>query len=369
MGVKRQIFLCSLLGLLVAFLAAYAVADVFPCKGVLTGDRVRIRVGPSMSHAEILKLNKGNEVRVYAREGKWLKIAVPESATLWIHKKYVKEATGETGKGVVTGTRVNIRLKEKGTVVGQANKGQEITVVGRKGVGILIRPIENTYAYIHADFVELEGAEEAPPDSEFVLPLPPGDPSDPAVEKTETADKEPADINLDALPERLGEDLENKLMDLKEKASLAFRAEDFEMVTKYMAEVKELRRIIESESYVDQKKLDKLYQERLKRIKEIIRDMETRFKELEVKKRQYVAEGWLYEVAPHLISPPPGPFKLKNGKCVLYYLKSSSSDVRLEDLLYKRVGIMGEVMPDKKGWGAELILVRKIYNLDHEDNE
>jgi len=55
--------------------------------------RVKIRSGPGLQHNSICELNKGDAVKVYGREGDWVKVTAPSSSRGWIRKAdLVKES-------------------------------------------------------------------------------------------------------------------------------------------------------------------------------------------------------------------------------------------------------------------------------------
>ncbi len=69
--------------------------DVEGERGVLTGDRVRVRVRPDVNAEQVHRLDKGAVVRVKSREGDWIKIAPPEGSVAWISAEYVTPMSDE----------------------------------------------------------------------------------------------------------------------------------------------------------------------------------------------------------------------------------------------------------------------------------
>lgn len=57
--------------------------------GVVIGDRVNLRAGPSVAYATLIKLEAGEEVAVIEEEEEWAKIELPETARLWVNARYL----------------------------------------------------------------------------------------------------------------------------------------------------------------------------------------------------------------------------------------------------------------------------------------
>jgi uncharacterized protein YgiM (DUF1202 family) len=62
-------------------------------KGVVTGDKVRVRSRPDLKGELVNRLDKGTALKVKGREGDWLRIAPPKGTVAWIHAQYVKRMT------------------------------------------------------------------------------------------------------------------------------------------------------------------------------------------------------------------------------------------------------------------------------------
>jgi len=62
-------------------------------KGVVTGDKVRVRSRPNLKGELVNRLDKGTALKVKGREGDWLRIAPPKGTVAWIHAQYVKRMT------------------------------------------------------------------------------------------------------------------------------------------------------------------------------------------------------------------------------------------------------------------------------------
>jgi len=62
-------------------------------KGVVTGDKVRVRSRPNLKGELVNRLDKGTVLKVKGREGDWLRIAPPKGTVAWIYAQYVKRMT------------------------------------------------------------------------------------------------------------------------------------------------------------------------------------------------------------------------------------------------------------------------------------
>ncbi len=353
----RKIIIGGCACLLVAWLVTGAViAEGFPCKGELTGDNVNVRTGPSTKHAKVTKLSRGDTVTVHARQGDWYKIAAPSKLTVWVHKKYV---TVEENTGTITADRVNVRHKAaKGDVLGQVSKGVEVTVVSRSGDWVGIEPVAGAHVWISAKYVRIE-EEDA---SEEARPLPPVAIPEPGVK---AADAEPGTLPDDVdITDAFSADLVKDLEKLKAEQIMAAKNEDHEKIASLSPEIKRLRNIIESPAYQAYKKRKGIALNLQRTIDEIEEAAKRALEEIKKKNRVYVAEGRVFCVAPCLSSSPPGMYKLKQGNTVLFYLKSVSETVDLKVMRFKKVGIVGKIVPSKKGWDIPTIEVTDIYPLD-----
>ncbi len=57
--------------------------------GVVVGDRVNLRAGPSVAYASLIKLEEGEKVAVIEEGGEWTKIELPETLRLWVNARYL----------------------------------------------------------------------------------------------------------------------------------------------------------------------------------------------------------------------------------------------------------------------------------------
>lgn len=67
--------------------------DVSNGRGVVNGDKVRVRVRPDLKGEMVNKLKKGAVLKVKGRKGDWLKIAPPKGTVAWVHARYIRRMT------------------------------------------------------------------------------------------------------------------------------------------------------------------------------------------------------------------------------------------------------------------------------------
>jgi SH3-like domain-containing protein len=158
-AIARASFVAALTAVFVC-LAAHA-ADA-PRQGTLKGDRVNVRVAPDLKAETLTQLNKGAPVSVLetksatapgkdgAQKIEWLRIAMPESAKVYVHKDFV-------ANGVVTAETLNVRSGPANThaIVATLKRGERVDVLATKGNWFVIRPPANATAWIAAQYVEV----------------------------------------------------------------------------------------------------------------------------------------------------------------------------------------------------------------------
>jgi len=156
--------------------AGFLAAVVFACAetGVVTADRVNLRAQAKANAEVITQLAKGDRLTILdkknvpygSRTMTWLKVALPEKATVWIKGEFVKE-------GVVTGEKVNLRAGAgvNFSILGQTHKGEKLQILRTAGEWHEIRPLPGTFGWISSDYVELTPDLQPPPPSEQVQPV------------------------------------------------------------------------------------------------------------------------------------------------------------------------------------------------------
>lgn len=137
-----------------------------PRQGRIQGGRVNVRAGPDTQYESITVLPSGTEVTVLAKHGDWLKILYPADQLVSIHKSSVDaQITGEIPEAGVVGTvnhdKAELRAFywDKSTVVGTANKGEQVTIKQERGQWYRIVPPPSARAFVSAQYVRMDGSD------------------------------------------------------------------------------------------------------------------------------------------------------------------------------------------------------------------
>jgi uncharacterized protein YraI len=134
-------------------------AATFPYVGRVTGAAVNVRSGPDLNYYRVTKLDRGDQVVVYAREYNWLSIGAPKGTYSLIDRSYVDKS--DDGKGTVNGENVWVRAgsdldNHRYAKQTKLNKGDTVTILGETSDGAFykIEPPEGARLWISADYVE-----------------------------------------------------------------------------------------------------------------------------------------------------------------------------------------------------------------------
>ncbi|MBU1147509.1 MAG: SH3 domain-containing protein [Candidatus Omnitrophica bacterium] len=139
--------------------------EALPKIGFANNDGANVRAGDNINYEILGKLKKGDPVKIVDKRYSWFKVALPETAHLYINKDYVdiidKKGTGKVlslSKGKVNATRVNLRAGPgtKYSILGQASSPQELRIVSEKDDWYEIKPPEETAGWIHASQLMFE---------------------------------------------------------------------------------------------------------------------------------------------------------------------------------------------------------------------
>lgn len=162
---------CSLSVLLIALaflgfatpaaLAQNADDDFKPFTGVVTGDDVYVRAGPSQRYYDIMQLDRGAIIEVRDNLHGWYEIGVPDGSFSWISQQYV-EPDAEGNTGTVTGNNVRVRAPSPaGPGRDKSYKsqtsldtGEKVTILGEAPGWYKIVPPDDASAFIHSDYVK-----------------------------------------------------------------------------------------------------------------------------------------------------------------------------------------------------------------------
>jgi len=145
--------------------------------GIVKGDRLNVR-GQAKANAEVItQLNDGDRVTVLekrtvpygSRTMTWLKIALPDKASVWVKGDFIKD-------GVVTADKLNVRSGAgvNFSIVGLARRGDKVRVLRTVADWHEIQPLPGCHGWISSDYVELTPDLQPVPPAETIQPtLPP----------------------------------------------------------------------------------------------------------------------------------------------------------------------------------------------------
>lgn len=316
----------------------------FPREGRVTADRVNLRCGPGTNFRSFLTLDKGSKLTVIGEKKEWYAVIPPAGIFFFIHRRYVSKGRKLVGgyEGEVLGNNVNVRsgIGDRDRVMGQLNRGDRVTIVGEKEQWFKIKPPEGMCVWIAAKYVKLEqkvgGKKPKEENGRKVV---------------RTAKKTDREETLEKEVEELRRRVEKLLAELNVKES-------------------ELRKIREERESWERRyeRIKKKLEDADRKEKELREKYERRIKEIlerepgRVRPTRYTAVGVIYDFGALVVDRPGGAtHKLKETEDgpVKYYLKPARSEIKLDDYLFKRVGIIGKI-EEIGGLEEKLLIVEKI---------
>lgn len=157
-------FSLSILALLAPSLRAQEAAPEtvvensrYQIEGVINGNAVYVRSGPSENDYPTMQLSKSTPVTVVGERFTWLKITPPEGSFCYVAKAYVNR-TGDGSMGQSTGTpyvRVGSSLNQlKTKIAGKLEPNQRVEIVGEQDEYFKIKPPADVYFYVNKQFVD-----------------------------------------------------------------------------------------------------------------------------------------------------------------------------------------------------------------------
>ena len=168
--------------------------------GMVTGTDVYVRCNGSMTAYPCTKVSRPARVTVVGEPiSGWLRILPPPGVFSAIAKEFVQADPGGT-KGVIAGDRVwvraggDLRHQDFEGLQKQANRGEEVQILGQIGEYYKIVPPEGVYFYISARYVRPVSEAPAVDQPAPATPVTPAAPAAPA----------PAPTVLERIPSREG---------------------------------------------------------------------------------------------------------------------------------------------------------------------
>jgi len=195
--------------------AAWAQEPAAPFTGVVNGDDVYLRAGPSKTYYHVGKVHTGDLVKVKEILYGWYMIQPPEGQFSYISSQYV-EMTGDGNIGRVTGDDVRVRApspagpNQSYKIQLKLDRNAKVKVLGQEKGWYRIEPPAGAMLYIYGNLVDrateqqiaaarraAQPEQPAPEQQERPAPAPaaPNEPVAPeeAEQPTEPQAQEPAD--------------------------------------------------------------------------------------------------------------------------------------------------------------------------------
>ncbi len=143
---------------LAAAAAAQAQEPTTPFVGVVTGDDVYLRAGPSQTYYQVGKVNADDRLHVREIRYGWYMVDPPPDQFSYISMQYVELGDGNTGR--VTGDDVRVRApspagpSQSYKIQLKLNRDDQVQVLGTDSGWYKIAPPEGAMLYISGEFVQ-----------------------------------------------------------------------------------------------------------------------------------------------------------------------------------------------------------------------
>lgn len=143
-----------------------------PYHGMVSGEKVRVRGGPSDGHPVLRELAKGTPLRVGARDGDWLRVDVPGGVLVYVArsaagKNYVLESSPGEGVVEVEDLMVRAEASAESPFIGKLNTGDRVVIIDTKGEFHRILAPACVKLYVYAAYVT-PAADQAAAETAFI---------------------------------------------------------------------------------------------------------------------------------------------------------------------------------------------------------
>ena len=155
---KNFLFKTFLLLLVTIQSTAWAlnIADkALPKEGAITRDNINIRADSTVYSPSLVKLKKGDRVKILKEHFNWYKIIPPKNTIKgFIYAEYIKK--DKQGNYICAADNLNIRIKPNlsSKIIGTLKRNTPLKVIGKTKDFFMIDPYPFAYAWVHKKFVE-----------------------------------------------------------------------------------------------------------------------------------------------------------------------------------------------------------------------
>ena len=323
----------------------------------VTVPKLNLRAGNGTSYPVVQSLTKGEKLVVANDKSGWLEVRLPDDTKCWITKKYVEATDKEKSLGVVKVGRINVRSRpESGeNIIGHITEGQVVKIKSEKGDWYQIAPTENLTGWVNKKYTRYWGNYES------YLKFTNKIKQDEANKQSLSSIFNQAENLYDA--EQVKPPLQQNYTEiLRLYKEVINNTSDNELLEKSRERVKQIepkQQILEDYVIVI-----KTSQEQKKTIEERYKARLIQLMAEKDSPEPYDARGWMESEGKYI--GRPAAHKLTMGGKTLFFLKSPSSSINLDDYYGQYVGVKGKKAANKSGV-AETILIEKIDLLTEED--
>lgn len=381
------------------FVTPSAAGDT-PYVAALSGDRVRLRTGASRDYFAFTAVRAGQQVIVVESSGEWSMVVLPRSIPVYVHEGYVR-AEGQSGVVTADRLMVRVGPEKKHESVGTLSQGERVKVLGRDGHWLRIEPTAGTSGWIHRQYLKPAKELRASDVARAWQGLDDGMIGDaraaagvstrshrvdaPAVgrakkaalvsgagrDRVTTTSTLSGSTSVREIYRRLKASLESQeivavdLSPFRERfegvveesedlTEIALAKQGIEIVAAIEDRSQKVRRVESTLAQADAE--DERIQDRLKDIRNARLRLDG---ESDASKEKYVARGWVVDNGQFI--GRQGTHCLMKGNKVLFYLQGKDGGgIKLDAFVNRMVGIRGVVQELEPKFGADLILVADV---------
>ncbi|MCX5701540.1 MAG: SH3 domain-containing protein [Candidatus Omnitrophica bacterium] len=119
----------------------------------VNANNINVRVDSTANSEAICKVNKGDTLEVILELYDWYKITLPKTAPLFIRRDLISFIDNKTAKVSKDNVNVRLRADESSPILGELNKDTTVNVLDDKNDWCKIEPADNTFGWIHKNFL------------------------------------------------------------------------------------------------------------------------------------------------------------------------------------------------------------------------
>ena len=158
---------------LVLYCGIALALETFPFTGEINSDNINIRSDSTVTSPIVCQAPKKTRLEVIKESYGWYKVRLPKNASCYINKGMVECITKPQGQqfpanqitnqicqeAKVIKENVNIRqaATQKSSILGIADNGEIVTVIGEEGEWYKIVPTANAFGWVNKRFIAKTG--------------------------------------------------------------------------------------------------------------------------------------------------------------------------------------------------------------------